>query len=81
MKMLMVDQLFEQEVYVWSKMRHPNVLSLMGFALCSDTGYPLLISLWMDRGSAWMYIMANPHWTLMYHARVSPKHVQGHPFA
>ena len=59
-----VGQLFEA-VYVWSRLRHPNVLSLLGFAFCNDTGYPMLISRWMDRGSAWKYVSEHPHLTIV----------------
>ena len=54
------DQLFETEVYVWSKLKHPHVLDLLGFVTCEDTGYPLLISEWMVNGTAWNYVQGNP---------------------
>ena len=40
---------FEKEIYVWSKLKHPNVLPLLGYAFDADTGYPMLISPWMER--------------------------------
>lgn len=57
-------QLFEQEIYVWSKLNHPNVLPLLGYAFCGSTGYPLLISNWMRDGTAWSYVKANPQLTV-----------------
>ena len=53
-------KLFEQEIYVWAKLSHPNVLPLLGYAFCGDTGYPLLISEWMQNGTAWSYVRARP---------------------
>lgn len=57
--MIHSQQLFEQEVYVWSKLKHPNVLELLGYAFCDDTGYPILISEWMRHGTAWSYVRKN----------------------
>ena len=54
------SQIFEKEIYVWSKLQHPNVLPLLGFAFDNDTGYPMLISEWMENGSAWEYINKTP---------------------
>ena len=53
-------QLLEKEVYVWAKLRHNNILPLLGYAFDPSTGYPLLISRWMDNGSAWDYIQSHP---------------------
>ena len=50
---------FEKEIYVWSKLKHPNVLPLLGYAFDADTGYPMLISQWMERGNALSYIRVN----------------------
>lgn len=55
-----VTQMFDQEIYVWSKLRHENVLELLGYSTCEDTGYPLLISEWMQNGTAWSYVRNNP---------------------
>ena len=49
-------QQFAKEVYVWSKLCHPNVLPLLGFAICEETRFPLLISEWMRLGTAWAYV-------------------------
>ncbi|KAL5512633.1 hypothetical protein ACEPAG_3286 [Sanghuangporus baumii] len=51
-----IKSLFEKEVYVWSKLKHENILSLMGYAIDSMTGFPLLVSEWMENGSAWTYV-------------------------
>lgn len=53
-------QLFEKEIYVWSKLHHPNLLPLLGYTFCNDTSYPLLLSEWMHDGTAWSYLEAYP---------------------
>ena len=50
---------FEKEIYVWSKLKHPNVLPLLGYAFDADTGYPMLISQWMEHGNALSYVRSN----------------------
>ncbi len=37
------------EMIFWSKLRHPNVLSFMGFLL--ENGYHAFVCQWMDGGS------------------------------
>ena len=44
---------------MWSKLNHPNVLPLLGYAFDADTGYPMLISQWMDLGNLLAYIRSN----------------------
>lgn len=56
---LFLCQLFEKEIYVWSKLDHPNVLPLLGYAFANEFKYPLLVSEWMDKGSAWSYVRAH----------------------
>lgn len=53
-------QIFEQEVYVWVKLDHPNILPLLGYAIEPTTGYPIIVSEWMHNGSAWSYLQKNP---------------------
>ncbi|KAL5512635.1 hypothetical protein ACEPAG_3288 [Sanghuangporus baumii] len=36
-----IRTLFEKEIYVWSKLRHKNILSLLGYAFDAETGFPL----------------------------------------
>lgn len=55
-----IKNLFEKEIYVWAKLRHNNVLPLLGFAFDPSTGYPLLVSEWMEHGSALRYIISHP---------------------
>ena len=40
---------------VMSKLTHPNVIEFMGF-LYDEDGFPVLISRWMDCGTALEYI-------------------------
>ena len=58
-------QVFEKEIYVWSQLKHPNVLDLLGYAV-DEMGFPLLISKWMENGSAWDYIRKHPHLSVSY---------------
>ena len=53
---VLCPQIFEKEIYVWSKLQHPNILPLLGFAFDIDTGYPMLISEWMENGNALAYV-------------------------
>ncbi|KAL5504702.1 hypothetical protein ACEPAH_7365 [Sanghuangporus vaninii] len=54
-------QLFEKEIYVWSKLDHENILPLMGYSIDIMTGFPLLVSRWMENGSAWTYVNSHPN--------------------
>jgi hypothetical protein len=58
------SKLFESEIYVWSKLKHPHILPLLGYAFCGDTGFPLIISEWMNNGTAWNYLKSNPDMNL-----------------
>ncbi|KAL5496050.1 hypothetical protein ACEPAH_3143 [Sanghuangporus vaninii] len=60
-----IKTLFEREIYVWSRLKHPNILPLLGFAVDDSSGYPLLISEWMENGSAWEYVTRNPSCNVM----------------
>lgn len=60
-----VSQIFEKEIYVWSKLNHPNVLSLLGFAFEQPSGYPLLMSEWMVNGSSLNYVKNNDNCDLI----------------
>ena len=51
-----LSQQFAKEVYVWSKLSHPNILPLLGYAICEETRFPLLVSEWMHHGTAWSYV-------------------------
>ncbi|KAL5483167.1 hypothetical protein ACEPAI_8396 [Sanghuangporus weigelae] len=56
-----IKTLFEREIYVWSKLDHENILPLMGYAIDTTTGFPLLVSRWMENGSAWTYVNSHPN--------------------
>ncbi|EJD07112.1 kinase-like protein [Fomitiporia mediterranea MF3/22] len=53
------DKLFAKELYVWSKLKHPNILPLRGFAL--EGAYPLVISEWMENGTLREYLQVHPN--------------------
>ena len=66
-------QMFEKEVYAWSKVKHENVLELLGYVFDETTGFPLLVSRWMPNGTAWDYVKKNRGITLSeVKALVSP---------
>ncbi|EJC99208.1 kinase-like protein [Fomitiporia mediterranea MF3/22] len=48
------DKVLAKELYVWSKLGHPNILPLRGFAL--EGAYPLVISDWMENGTLREYL-------------------------
>ncbi|EJD08321.1 uncharacterized protein FOMMEDRAFT_144283 [Fomitiporia mediterranea MF3/22] len=61
-----IKLLFEKEVYVWSKLKHNNILPLLGYDFNKATGYPLLVSEWMDNRSAWAYVRLHPEANVMH---------------
>ncbi|KAF8597036.1 kinase-like protein, partial [Ceratobasidium sp. AG-I] len=51
----------------WSKLKHPNVLELLGIALFKD--HLAMLSPWMENGTLTSYLSANPEadtWTLCF---------------
>ena len=44
---------------MWSMLNHKNVLPLLGFQL-EGSGFPSLISEWMNNGTALSYVIQNP---------------------
>ncbi|KAL5496066.1 hypothetical protein ACEPAH_3159 [Sanghuangporus vaninii] len=50
-----IRELFQKEIYVWSKFNHENVIRLLGYSF-DNYGYPLLVSKWMRDGSAWAFV-------------------------
>ena len=50
---------------MWAKLQHPNVLPLLGYAFDDETGFPLLVSEWMENGTAWNFVKSNPTCDLM----------------
>ena len=52
--------MLKKEIHVWSNLHHQNILQLLGYAVCEDTEYPMLISEWMYGGSAWIYVHNHP---------------------
>ena len=61
-----IVQQFAKEVYIWSKLSHPNVLPFLGFAVCEETRFPLLVSEWMYLGTAWTYVQNTQEQNLLY---------------
>ena len=48
-----------KEIRVWSNLHHPNVLMFLGYAL-EGGDYPLLVSEWMENGTAKVYVHQHP---------------------
>ncbi len=51
------NQRLLREAKVWSRLRHPNVLMLLGFALDDELKEGWLISPWMDQGNLEEYLV------------------------
>ncbi|OCB88110.1 kinase-like protein [Sanghuangporus baumii] len=54
-----IKMLFEKELYVWAKLKHKNILPLLGYAFEQKSNYPLLVSEWMENGSAWDFVKSH----------------------
>ncbi|KAL5531801.1 hypothetical protein ACEPAF_5363 [Sanghuangporus sanghuang] len=54
-----IKTLFEKELYVWAKLKHKNILPLLGYAFEQKSNYPLLVSEWMENGSAWDFVKSH----------------------
>ena len=50
----MLSQEFVKELTIWSKLKHPNVLPLLGYY--HEDNYPYIISEWMEEGTARKYV-------------------------
>ncbi|KAL5512468.1 hypothetical protein ACEPAG_3121 [Sanghuangporus baumii] len=61
-----IETLFTREIYVWSKLNHRNILPLLGYAIDKSTGFPMLISEWMENGSAWNFVTRHPDCDIMH---------------
>lgn len=53
-------QVLARELEIWAKLRHPNVLPLLGYIVDDDARYPALISEWMSNGTVLQYCIAHP---------------------
>ncbi|KAL5522769.1 hypothetical protein ACEPAG_8787 [Sanghuangporus baumii] len=51
-------KLLRKELFVWSKLRHANILPLLGFVKEGD--YPSVISEWMENGTIKQYMKSSP---------------------
>ncbi|THH09476.1 hypothetical protein EW145_g1993 [Phellinidium pouzarii] len=61
-----IIKIIVKELYLWSKLNHPNVLPLRGFII-DETGFPSLISEWMDNGSVLEYAQKHPDCDTIIH--------------
>lgn len=48
-------KIVRDEIQIWSKLHHSNILAFVGYALESEDR-PLLISEWMENGSVNKYV-------------------------
>ena len=53
----MLPQPFVDELRLWSKLRHSNILPLIGYLL--EGNYPSIVSEWMENGTARSYVINN----------------------
>ncbi|KAI5121784.1 hypothetical protein M0805_009595 [Coniferiporia weirii] len=53
-----LTKVFVKELYIWSKLDHPNVLSFKGYMI--ENGYPSLISEWIEDGTLMEFLKVNP---------------------
>ncbi|KAI5116148.1 hypothetical protein M0805_001131 [Coniferiporia weirii] len=51
-----VEKIAAKEIYIWSKLMHPNLLRLEGFIREEGTILPSLVSEWMEGGSVLEYV-------------------------
>ena len=56
---LSYSQSFAKEIHVWLKLKHENIATLFGYSF-DDSGCPLLITEWVERGCAWDFVGLNP---------------------
>jgi serine/threonine protein kinase len=54
---------------VWAKLKHPNVLPLLGFIMSGP--YPSLISEWMENGSLSTFMKMHPDADAIKMVRIS----------
>ena len=52
-------QSLAKELYIWSKLNHPNILGLEGFYV-EDGRHPALVSKWIENGSVIDYLKKHP---------------------
>ncbi|THG99472.1 hypothetical protein EW145_g7261 [Phellinidium pouzarii] len=57
-------KLVAREIYIWSKLEHPNVLQLLGYIIEKD-GLPSLVSEWMENGSVLEYVKGSEECDIM----------------
>ncbi|KAI5119294.1 hypothetical protein M0805_008209 [Coniferiporia weirii] len=53
-----------KEIYIWSKLKHPNVLQLLGFII-DENGLPAFVSGYMDKGTVLDYVKKHPELDVM----------------
>ncbi|KAI5115408.1 hypothetical protein M0805_001221 [Coniferiporia weirii] len=52
-------KLIAKDIYVWSKLVHPNIITLKGF-IKDETGFPAIILEWIDNNSVLDYVKDHP---------------------
>ncbi|KAI5122712.1 hypothetical protein M0805_009765 [Coniferiporia weirii] len=55
-----IPKIAAREIYIWSKLIHPNVSLFLGFVENTNTGLPSLVSEWMENGSVLTYVKDHP---------------------
>jgi len=45
-----------KEAYIWARLKHDNVLPLLGFFVDNENQFPHLVSEWMAKGTLFDYL-------------------------
>ena len=63
-----MHQKMAREIRIWSSLRHPNILPLLGFVMDYEV-YPALVTEWMENGTAMDYLRKHPDLDILPMAR------------
>ncbi|KAI5122713.1 hypothetical protein M0805_009766 [Coniferiporia weirii] len=55
-----IPKIAAREIYIWSKLIHPNISLFLGFVNNVTTGLPSLVSEWMENGTVLEYVKKHP---------------------
>ncbi|KAI5122714.1 hypothetical protein M0805_009767 [Coniferiporia weirii] len=61
-----IPKIAAKEIYVWSKLKHRNLILLLGFVNNPESGLPSLVSEWMEHGSVLAYVEGHPECDVLH---------------